>query len=72
MSDIEKINVALSPELMRVIRQSVESGEYASYEAAIAEALQQWAERRLAGAKVSTHRTISVEEWKEFRDEGRP
>lgn len=72
MSDIEKVIVALSPELERVIRLSVESGEYASYEAAVAEALQQWAARRLAGAKASTHRTISMEEWKEFRDEGRP
>jgi Arc/MetJ-type ribon-helix-helix transcriptional regulator len=72
MSDIEKVSVALSPEMMQAIVQAVENGEYASSDAAIAEALQQWAERRVAFAKCSTNRSISVEEWKEFRDEGRP
>lgn len=72
MAGVQKISVALEPELSDAIRQAVESGDYASADEAINEALQQWARRRTRPASALPREPISVDQWKEFRDEGRP
>ncbi|MCC5620596.1 type II toxin-antitoxin system ParD family antitoxin [Nostoc sp. CHAB 5715] len=47
MPNIEKISVALTPEIAAFVRDVVESGEYASSSEVIREALQDWKQKRL-------------------------
>ena len=42
MSSVEKISVALSPELLEAVKNAVASGEYASSSEVIREALRDW------------------------------
>lgn len=59
MSSVEKITVALSPEMTAFIRQSVETGEYASTSEAVREAVREWKERRdLLGHTVEELRSL--------------
>jgi antitoxin ParD1/3/4 len=46
MAHVEKLRVALTPEMAAVVRQCVESGEYASSSEVIREALQDWKMKR--------------------------
>jgi antitoxin ParD1/3/4 len=46
MSKVEKVSVALTPELADAVRVAVEAGDYASTSEAIREAIRQWNERR--------------------------
>lgn len=46
MASIEKISIALPPEMVSMVRQAVESGEYASSSEVIREALREWTHRR--------------------------
>lgn len=46
MSNVEKVSVALTPEMAATMRQVVETGEYASASEVVREALRQWKERR--------------------------
>lgn len=46
MSGIEKISVALPPEMIAVLRAAVESGEYSSASEVIREALRAWKLKR--------------------------
>jgi antitoxin ParD1/3/4 len=46
MPNIEKISVALTPEMAELVRQAVESGEYASGSEVIREALWEWKLKR--------------------------
>lgn len=47
MANVEKISVALTPEMAATMRQVVESGEYASVSEVLREALRDWKFRRL-------------------------
>ncbi|MDQ6434739.1 type II toxin-antitoxin system ParD family antitoxin [Mesorhizobium sp. LHD-90] len=47
MSNVEKISVAVTPEMAAMMRQAVESGEYASASEVMREALRDWKQRRL-------------------------
>jgi antitoxin ParD1/3/4 len=47
---VEKISVALPPEMVSRVREAVESGEYASSSEVIREALRDWSRKRLPQA----------------------
>ncbi|MDZ7956396.1 MAG: type II toxin-antitoxin system ParD family antitoxin [Aulosira sp. DedQUE10] len=47
MPNVEKISVALTPEMAAFVRNAVESGEYASSSEVIREALRDWKQKRL-------------------------
>jgi antitoxin ParD1/3/4 len=46
MANVEKLSIALTPEMAAVVRQCVESGEYASGSEVIREALRDWKLKR--------------------------
>lgn len=46
MAHVEKISIALTPEMAEIVRRSVETGEYASSSDLISEALLEWHEKR--------------------------
>jgi antitoxin ParD1/3/4 len=46
MSKVEKISVALTPEMAQMVKANVGSGDYASASELIREALREWRQRR--------------------------
>jgi len=46
MATVEKITIALTPEMAGFIRGAVDAGEYASTSEAIRDAVREWKERR--------------------------
>lgn len=46
MPSIEKISIALPPEMVSLVRDAVETGEYASSSEVIREALRDWSHKR--------------------------
>ena len=46
MANVEKISVALTPEMAMTMRRAVESGEYASASEVMREAMREWQARR--------------------------
>ena len=46
MPHVEKMSVALTPEMAEMVRQAVETGEYASSSQVVREALRAWKHRR--------------------------
>lgn len=52
MGKVEKVSVALTPEMAVMVRQAVESGEYASVSEIMREALRDWRIRRAERARV--------------------
>jgi antitoxin ParD1/3/4 len=46
MAHIEKLSIALTPEMAAIVRQCVESGEYANSSEVIREALRDWKLKR--------------------------
>lgn len=46
MSNVEKISVALTPEMAALVRDAVKTGEYASSSEVIREALRDWNHKR--------------------------
>jgi antitoxin ParD1/3/4 len=63
MSTVEKMTIALTPEMAGFVRRAVSAGEYASTSEAIREAVREWKERRdLLG--------YSVEELRELVQQG--
>jgi len=46
MANVEKISVALTPEMAAMMREVVEAGEYASASEVMREALREWKQRR--------------------------
>jgi antitoxin ParD1/3/4 len=46
MASIEKISIALPPEMVSLIRQAVETGEYASNSEVVRDALRDWTHKR--------------------------
>jgi antitoxin ParD1/3/4 len=62
MATVEKITIALTPEMAGFIRGAVQSGEYASTSEAIRDAVREWKERRdLLGYTVEELRTAVQE-----------
>jgi antitoxin ParD1/3/4 len=46
MSSVEKISIALPPEMVALVRQAVEAGEYASSSEVVRDALRDWTRKR--------------------------
>ena len=46
MSKVEKVSVALTPELLESIRYAVDSGDYASSSEVVREAVRDWVGKR--------------------------
>jgi antitoxin ParD1/3/4 len=46
MPSVEKISIALPPEMVSLVRQAVETGEYASSSEVVRDALRDWTHRR--------------------------
>jgi len=46
MTNVEKVSIALTPEMLAAVREAVESGEYASSSEVMREALREWKRRR--------------------------
>ena len=46
MANVEKLNIALTPEMAGLVRGVVESGEYATTSEVVREALREWKQRR--------------------------
>lgn len=46
MATVEKVTIALTPEMAGFIRKAVDAGEYASTSEAIRDAVREWKERR--------------------------
>jgi antitoxin ParD1/3/4 len=59
MAHVEKVSVALTSEMLAVVREAVESGEYASSSEVVREALREWKRRRaLEGKEVQELRRL--------------
>lgn len=59
---VEKITIALTPEMAGFVRRAVDAGEYASTSEAIREAVREWRERRdLLGYTVEELRILARE-----------
>jgi len=46
MANVEKLSIALTPEMAGLVRGAVESGEYATTSEVVREALREWKQRR--------------------------
>ncbi len=69
MPSIEKISIALPPEMVSLVRQAVETGEYASSSEVVRDALRDWSHKR-------TLRQQGIEElrkvWQEAMEDNSP
>lgn len=63
MANVEKVSVALTPEMAAMMREAVETGEYASASEVMREALRDWKHRR-------TQRARAIEEMGRLWDAG--
>ena len=63
MANVEKISVALTPEMAADMRKAVESGEYASASEVVRDAMREWRTRR-------DERARAMEELGRLWDEG--
>ncbi|TDR94981.1 type II toxin-antitoxin system ParD family antitoxin [Enterovirga rhinocerotis] len=62
MATVEKITIALTPEMAGFVRRAVEAGDYASTSEAIREAVREWKDRReLLGYTVEELRALAQE-----------
>ena len=69
MITVEKISVALPPEMLTLVREAVEAGEYASSSEVIRDALRDWSEKRnFQREEITALRRI----WREARADKRP
>jgi antitoxin ParD1/3/4 len=46
MSNVQKVSVALTPEFLALLKEAVDSGDYASASEVIRDALRHWKQRR--------------------------
>ncbi len=46
MPSVEKISIALPPEMVAIVREAVEAGEYASSSEVVRDALRDWTQKR--------------------------
>jgi antitoxin ParD1/3/4 len=62
MPSVEKISIALPPEMVAQVRHAVETGEYASSSEVVRDALRDWTQKR-------SHKQVGLEElramWRE-------
>lgn len=63
MANVEKLSVAVTPEMAAMMRKLVESGEYASTSELMREALREWTRRR-------SERERALDELGKLWDEG--
>ena len=63
MANVEKISIALSADMVTLVRKAVETGDYASSSEVIREALREWKARRAV-------RSDTVKELRRLWDEG--
>lgn len=63
MSNIQKISIALPPEMVSHIKEAVEGGAYSSASEVIREALRDWKEKQ-------AHKAIAVRQLKRLWNEG--
>jgi antitoxin ParD1/3/4 len=69
MSAVEKISIALPAEMVSVVREAVDTGEYASSSEVVRDALRAWSQRRnLQREEVAALRRI----WRQARADTRP
>jgi antitoxin ParD1/3/4 len=47
MANVEKVSIALTPEMAEMVRGAVRSGEYASTSEVVRDALREWKQKRL-------------------------
>jgi antitoxin ParD1/3/4 len=69
MPSVEKISIALPPEMVAQVRHAVETGEYASSSEVVRDALRDWTRKR-------SQRQVGVEElramWREAIESAEP
>lgn len=63
MSNVQKVSVALTPEIIAMLKAAVETGEYTSTSEVVRDALRIWKSRRMA-------RETDVEELRRLWKEG--
>lgn len=63
MANVEKLSIALTPEMAAVVREAVSTGEYASSSEVVREALRDWQRKRALERK-------ALEEIRELWNEG--
>jgi antitoxin ParD1/3/4 len=69
MPSVEKISIALPPEMVAQLRQAVETGEYASSSEVVRDALRDWTRKRqLQQASIAELRQL----WQEARADRSP
>ncbi|HWW23961.1 MAG TPA: type II toxin-antitoxin system ParD family antitoxin [Edaphobacter sp.] len=69
MSAIEKISIALPPEMVSLVRQAVDTGEYASSSEVVRDALRDWMRKRnLQQQGIEELRQL----WKQAREDKTP
>jgi antitoxin ParD1/3/4 len=69
MPSVEKISIALPPEMVAQVRRAVETGEYASSSEVIRDALRDWARKRVPYANsIADLRAL----WREAVKDKRP
>jgi antitoxin ParD1/3/4 len=62
MSKVEKLSVALTAELVELVREAVQSGDYASTSEVIRDALREWSrERDERAASIAYYRRLVAE-----------
>ena len=64
MANVEKLSIALTPEMVTVVREAVSSGEYASSSEVVREALRDWKRKRTLEQK-------KLDEIRELWNQGR-
>ena len=63
MSNVQKVSVALTPEMLAMLKEAVDSGEYTSTSEVIRDALRGWKVRRAV-------REMEIEELRKLWNEG--
>ena len=63
MANVEKLSIALTPELASTVREAISSGQYASASELMREALREWQQRRI-------EREHAIAEIRRLWDEG--
>ena len=63
MANVEKVSIALTPDMMALVRDAIASGEYASSSEVIRDALRDWKTKRALHA-------IGIEELRRLAAEG--
>lgn len=69
MPNVEKISIALPPEMLAVVREAVDAGEYSSSSEVVRDALREWTEKRnFQREEIAALRRI----WRDARADKRP